>query len=142
MKIVLDSNVLFSALISGKDLYIDIFRSLEIYTPDFIFIELSKYDERILKKTRLSEEFSFFVKELFSQITVIPKFVISKESYQKAFSLCNNIDPKDTPFVSLAIDLNLPLWTNDKKLIDGLLKKGFSKIVTTEEIFKLIFEQQ
>jgi hypothetical protein len=28
------------------------------------------------------------------------------------------------------------VWTNDKKLIGGLKRKGFEKIVTTEEIFK------
>jgi hypothetical protein len=36
MKIVLDSNILFSALISGKELYIDIFKALQIYVPNFL----------------------------------------------------------------------------------------------------------
>jgi len=48
MKTVLDSNVLFSDLISGKEFYIDIFRAVEIYVSDFIFIELSKYQEEII----------------------------------------------------------------------------------------------
>jgi len=43
MKIVADSNILFSALISGKELWIDIFRSSEVCVPDFIFTELSNY---------------------------------------------------------------------------------------------------
>ncbi len=73
MKIVLDSNILFSALISGKDLYIDIFRTLQIYAPDFIFIEISKYEERILNKTKIGNEFTFFIRELFSEIVIIPK---------------------------------------------------------------------
>jgi predicted nucleic acid-binding protein len=52
MKIVLDSNILFSALISGKELYIDIFRTSDFYAPDFILSEFSKYKERIIKKTK------------------------------------------------------------------------------------------
>ncbi len=44
MKIVLDSNILFSALISGKDIYLDILQKIRAYTPDFIFIEISKYE--------------------------------------------------------------------------------------------------
>jgi predicted nucleic acid-binding protein len=60
MKIVLDSNILFSALISGKELYADIFKSGECYVPDFIFKELSKYQEEIIKKTKLKEEFISF----------------------------------------------------------------------------------
>lgn len=77
------------------------------------------------------------MRELFSEITVIPKLAISEESYKKALLLCNDIDPKDTAYVALSIELNIPLWSNDKKLVQGLRKKGYKKIVTTEEIFKL-----
>ena len=137
MKIVLDSNILFSALISGKELYIDIFKLLQIYVPDFIFREISKYEDRIIKKTKVDQEFVFFVRELFSEITVIPKLGISQENYKKALSLCAEIDHKDTAYLALSIELNIPLWTNDKVLIRGLIDKGYKKIITTEEIFKL-----
>jgi predicted nucleic acid-binding protein len=136
MEIVLDSNILFSALISGKEIYIDILRSLEVYVPDFIFNELSKYQKRIIKKNRLEDEFIFFVKELFSEITVIPKFAISRKSYEVAASLCDGVDPKDSAFLALSIEFDVPLWTNDKKLIQGLAAKGYKKIITTEEIFE------
>ena len=69
MKIVLDSNILFSALISGKELYIDIFRILRVYAPGFIFTEISKYQKRIVEKAKVKDEFTFFVRELFSEIT-------------------------------------------------------------------------
>jgi predicted nucleic acid-binding protein len=141
MKIVLDSNILFSALISGKELYIDIFKTLQIYVPDVLLNEISKYEERILTKTRIKNDFTFFVRELFSEITVIPKFAISHDNYKKAFSLCHDIDPKDTPYLALSIELDIPLWTNDKKLIDGLFAKGYTNIITTEEIFKLTFKK-
>lgn len=55
-----------------------------------------------------------FCKRLFSEITVIPRFAISKENYKKALSICDEIDPKDTAYLALSIELNLPLWTNDK----------------------------
>ncbi len=138
MKIVLDSNILFSALISGKELYIDIFKALQIYVPDFIFREISKYEDRIIKKTKVEKQFVFFVRELFSEITVIPKLGILQENYKKALSLCADIDPKDTAYLALSIELDIPLWTNDKVLIQGLIDKGYTKIITTEEIFKLI----
>ncbi|NOY58171.1 MAG: PIN domain-containing protein [Calditrichaeota bacterium] len=141
MKIVLDSNIIFSALISGKELYIDIFRALQIYVPDFLLTEISKYENRILIKTNIRNEFTFFVRELFSEITVIPKFAITKKNYKKASLLCNDIDPKDTPYLALSLELDIPLWTNDKKLINGLLIKGYKNIVTTEEIFKLTIEK-
>jgi predicted nucleic acid-binding protein len=138
----MDSNVLFSALISGKESYIDILKTLKIYVPDFIFTEISKYEDRIIKKTKRGKEFRFFVRELFSEITAIPQFAISKETYKKALSLCVDIDPKDTAYLALSLELDIPLWTNDKKLIQGLAEKGYTKTITTEEIFKLTTEKE
>lgn len=141
MKIVIDSNIIFAALISGKDLYIDIFKSLMIYTPDFIFLEISKYEERIIKKTKRKKDFSSFIRDLFSNIVVIPKLAISDENFKRAHSLCKDIDVKDTPYIALCEELNIRLWTNDQELIQGLKNKGYSKIITTEEIFKLTVEK-
>lgn len=137
MKIVLDANILFSSLISGNQLYVDIFKALEIYMPDFTFIEISKYENKIIKKTKAKDDFTFFVRELFAEITVIPKLAISKANYEKAVSLCSDIDPKDSAYLALSIEFDIPLWTNDKKLIQGLAEKGYTKTITTEEIFKL-----
>ena len=64
-----------------------------------------------------------------------------KTNFKKALLLCENIDPKDTPYLPLSIELNIPLWTNDKKLIKGLIDKGYKNIITTEEIFKLTIKE-
>jgi predicted nucleic acid-binding protein len=50
MKIVIDSNIIFSALISGKEIYVDIFRTNDIFIPDIVFSELNKYEARLIKK--------------------------------------------------------------------------------------------
>ena len=42
MNVVLDSNILFSALISGKEAYLEILRAVNAYAPDFIFQENAK----------------------------------------------------------------------------------------------------
>ena len=46
------------------------------------------------------------------------------------------VNPKDSAFLALSIEFDVPLWTNDKKLIQGLAAKGYKKIITTEEIFE------
>jgi predicted nucleic acid-binding protein len=79
-----------------------------------------------------------FAKELFSVITVVPRLAISEESQRKAVVLCRDIDPKDSPYLALSIELFIPLWSNDKKLMQGLIRKGYKRIITTEEIFELI----
>ena len=70
---------------------------------------------------------------------MVPGLAVSQESHGKALVLCNDIDPKDTAYVALSMELDIPLWSNDKKLIRGLRNKGYEKIVTTEEIFDLLF---
>ncbi|WP_297474073.1 PIN domain-containing protein [Persephonella sp.] len=51
MKIIVDANIIFSALIKGNPVYIKILNNVDAYAPDFTFIELEKYEKRILKKT-------------------------------------------------------------------------------------------
>jgi predicted nucleic acid-binding protein len=50
MKIVVDSNIIFSSLISGKTFYMDFFSQNEAYAPDFLFEEIKgdkKGDRRL-----------------------------------------------------------------------------------------------
>jgi len=142
MKIVIDSNIIFSALISGKEVYIDIFKMNDVSTPDIVFSELNKYEGRLIKKTKLKKnEFRTFVQMLFEEITVIPKFAISPENWQRAYKICYDIDEKDTPFVALSLEFKVPLCTNDKTLYEKLKEKGFNNFVTIEELMKLIKDQ-
>src|SRR4030067_2655432 len=108
MKIVIDSNIIFSALISGKEMYIDIFKTNDVFIPDVVFTELNKYETRLIKKTKLKKnEFGTFVKMLFEEITVIPKFAVSPDNWHKAYDICSAIDEKDTPFVALSLELEI-----------------------------------
>jgi predicted nucleic acid-binding protein len=103
---VLDANVLFSAFISGKELYTLLFSEQSMYLPDFAFLELEKYKKRILKKTKLrEEEFQEFILKLFSNVTVIPNLLLSEASLEQAYQLCREIDEKDTVYVAAAIEL-------------------------------------
>lgn len=138
MRFVVDSNVLFSALMSGKNIYLEVFEAAEVYVPDFIFLEMAKYELRIRQRTNLQGSLKTFTRELFSRITVIPNLAIDFGSFMRAHHLCQDIDPEDIPFVALSIDLALPLWTNDKKLSDGLQAKGYTHLINSAEIFELL----
>ena len=136
MKIVVDSNILFSAFISGKEAYLDIFRRNDVYMPDIVLLELNKYEARLIKKTKLKgTDFRLFVHMLFEEVTIIPKFAISDENWKKAYKICKDVDEKDAPFVALSLELKIPLWTNDKALFEGLREKGFSNFIAAEELF-------
>ena len=50
--------------------------------------------------------------------------------------LCRDIDPKDTDYVALSLELNHPLLTRDKPLADGLRAKGYTNLVLLDELFE------
>ncbi len=133
---VVDANVLFSCLISGRDQYLTWLSDNQIFAPDFVFEELQRYQEIINQRTKLpSDQFQKFTLTVFERITVVPNLLISTESFYQAFMLCRDIDPKDTAYVALSLQLDIPLITRDKPLADGLRNKGFAHIYMLDEFF-------
>ncbi len=134
---VIDSNILFSAMVSGKELYKLLFTVNKFYVPDFAFSEMEEHKKTIISKTKLKEpqKLKDFTVLLFSNLIVIPNFVITDESMKRAYKLCKDIDEKDTLYVALAIELNKPLLTRDRYLYNGLIDKGFKLILMFDTIF-------
>ncbi len=61
---------------------------------------------------------------IFKKIDLIDLESIRQATFEKSIELTNNVDEYDAPFIALALELDSPLWTGDKKLIKGLSKKG------------------
>ena len=134
---VLDANVLFSFLISGRKEYLTFLADNRVYTTDFIFEELQLHQFVINQRTKLPpDHFQKFVLDIFDQLTVVPNLLISTQNYYQAFMLCRDIDPKDTDYVALSLELNHPLLTRDKPLADGLRAKGYTNLVLLDELFE------
>ena len=132
MKLVVDANILFAALIKeGSTAELLISDKLQLFAPEFLFEEFSKYKDLILKKThRSNEEFNQFLDLLKEQITIIPKKEITP-LIEKAEKI--SPDPKDSIYLALALALNSNVWSNDKKLKEGQKK---ITILSTEELIK------
>ncbi|NJN34271.1 MAG: hypothetical protein HC817_08490 [Saprospiraceae bacterium] len=60
------------------------------------------------------------------RITIINDELITILTWKQAMQLVHDIDVKDVLNVALTIELEGKLWTNDKKLKDGLKSKGFN----------------
>lgn len=117
MKVVVDTNILFSAMLSsGSHLRQTLFRQdLEFFAPNFIFLELFKHKEKLLKLSKQSEaDVYLFLNFLLERIKFILPDLVSTQTYVSAYELCKYIDEADTPFVALSIELNAVLWTGDK----------------------------
>ena len=115
-----------------------IFRQLagsELYCPHFLIVELFDKKERILKYSKLTtSDISELYYQILKRITFVNEALIADESLQEAYDLVADIDLKDLPFVALAIQTQIPLWTGDRVLTDGLRAKGFELLKTTSEL--------
>ena len=68
----------------------------------------------------------------FSNANLIPpKALIDSQK------LLEKIDVDDTEFVALTTHIRGKLWSGDKELQIGLKAKGWTKFITTSELFKI-----
>jgi len=132
MKLIGDVNVLFSALIkNGLTAELLISDKLQLFAPEFLFTEFTKYKDLILRKTHRNEEdFNQFLEILKEQIIIVPKKEIMP-FMDEADKI--SPDPKDNIYLALAIALKSNIWSNDKKLKQGQTKV---KVFSTEELLR------
>jgi predicted nucleic acid-binding protein len=118
MRLVVDANILFAALIKGgSTVELLISDKLQLFTPEFLFLEFTKYEGLILKKThRSNEEFSEFLELLKEHITTFPKKEITPFIY-KAEEI--SPDPKDTVYLALAFALKSNMYINIQRYKKG-----------------------
>ncbi len=98
---------------------------------------LAELHEHAKKLKDLSSEFENALMLLFTRIHVIPK-EFYEDKIQEAYEIAKDFDPKDTPFIALALKLNIPIWTNDKAMIVYGLKSGKYLALDTNAIEDLI----
>ncbi len=136
-KVVVDTNILFSSFLSKKSNIRKILLSkrFSFFSCNSSIAELVILKDKILKYTTIeNKELFYFLHQILKEIEFINERYISKESYYKAWQLCKDIDESDIPFIALAIELKALLWTGDKKLIEGLKRKEFNQIITTQKL--------
>jgi len=117
------------------DLFLFTWPRLELFAPEHLRVELTKYREKAAKAARMSvDEIMELESIVLGRITVLPHAVVPPATWEHAFDLVKNVDADDDQFVALALHLNCPLWTGDKKLINGLRRKSFKLLMTSEEL--------
>jgi len=127
-KLVLDANVVFSVLIRGNIKIAEFIKENEIYAPDYILLELNKYEKRIIKKTNV-RGFKELIIEIFKEITIVPMIYIDKENRDKAREICKDTDIEDAPYIALVLEFgDATLITRDKKLIECARRNGIDAV--------------
>lgn len=131
MKLVIDANIIFAALIkAGSTADLIASPKLQLHGPPFLFEEFEKYESYLLEKThRTPADFKQYVVVLKTNIHAMP-FSQFEDHYTHAKDL--SPDPKDALYFALAMKLNCPIWSNDKRL----KKQDEITILTTTEIIQ------
>ncbi len=141
MKLVVDTNIIFSALLSPNGAISDLVLnsdSFDFYSPTFVLEELENHKAKLINLSGYSEkDLEFLARIIFKKIDLIDVESVLEATWKKSVELTNDVDEFDTPFVALSIDLDCPLWTGDKKLIRGLSAKGIDWILTTDIISQI-----
>ena len=136
MNLAVDANILLAALISPISDTANLFFYNKLYSPEFLFEEFKKYEREIITKSGLSEDdFNTAFSIIFSRINLIRKNKF-EEFIEKAKKVCP--DEKDTEYFALALKLNCPIWSNDKRLKE----QNQVKIISTLELLKEANDEQ
>jgi predicted nucleic acid-binding protein len=128
--VIVDANIAFKSLLAGRgDLRerIGLGGHPYLFTPRFIFVELFKHKERLLRASGLPEaDLLTGLHTLFNQLTFVHEDDISIGTWMEAYRLCKGIDVNDTPYVALTLHLGGVYWTEDKELKNMLRTRGFN----------------
>ncbi|MDO8538011.1 MAG: PIN domain-containing protein [archaeon] len=133
-KIVVDANIIFSAIIKDSTTRYLIGHSedIELVTPSFIVLEilnhLDEFSKRFEVKKHYLQKLADKIFELGEIKIIEPAFYSEYE--QQALELIN--DPKDSSYLALALKLNCPIWSNDK----DFKKQNRIKVYSTQELLK------
>ena len=113
MLLVIDANILFSAIIArSKTCDLMFSERIQLITPEFLFIELEEHKDEIIAKSSLSEDdFNEFVNFLKERIDIIPG-----QEFERFL----------TEYFALAMRFDAAIWSNDKRLKKQSLIKVFS----------------
>ena len=143
MKLIVDANIIFSGILNsnGKigDLLINHSKQFDFIAPNFLRAEIIKHRSKIYKISGFNEiqleEAEF---QNYKGIHFISEEQIKKSAWLFAQKMTDDIDPKDTLYVAFSKHFGCKIWSGDKKLINGLSKKGFTNFINSDELYRLI----
>ena len=148
MKLVVDTNVVFSALVkNSRTREMLFYPALKLYAPEYLFEELEEHRKEIEEKAGITDdEFDVFVFVLKRVLEVVPK-----RAYEGYFLEARKVvsDSGDVPFAALAIALSATvsrdgdcgIWSNDKHFVEkeGVFFQKFGvKVLTTETLYEIM----
>jgi predicted nucleic acid-binding protein len=138
INVVVDANILFSAIISGKKnvrskirdaLFSD---KLQLWAPFRLLAELEKNRELLKRKSGFTDaDLNAYIETLKRRVKFVPL-----EEYLDKLLEAKNISPdlKDIEYFALALKLGCPIWSEEKRL----KRQDRVLVLTTRELVSLL----
>lgn len=147
MRIVIDTNIAFSAILNTNSKIARILlqpRSrFNFYSTEQLLDEIEEHRSKIKQLSDFSDlELNRVIKLITNRIRFINIRLVSKESYKLAETLTVDVDIDDTEFVALTEHMRGKFWSGDKELQRGLMKKGWNKFITTDELYEKVISKK
>lgn len=138
MRLIVDSNIVFSGLLKPDSRIADFLFNpghYELYAPSFLKEEIFSKTNRLVELTGLQENVLTEAFRLLSEKISFQELEVCEDQMEEAFYLVKDIDKNDVFFVALTLAMaGSHLLTGDKKLAKGLIKKGFSRVLTVKDL--------
>lgn len=129
MELVVDANSVIAALIKeGMSAEILSNPVFNFFAPEFLFEEIEKYKDEILRKSNRNNKELIAVLDNIKEIINVYHSDEFSEYLESAKQICP--DENDTEYFALALKLKCGIWSNDKKLKE----QDRIKIYSTEEL--------
>ncbi|MEK6900984.1 MAG: PIN domain-containing protein [Nanoarchaeota archaeon] len=136
MKIIIDSNILFSALIKDSTTRKLILEYDDFFLfPSFIFEEMENHKQELMQKSKMdSGDFERLLQLLLKKCFIVPQEVLTTYR-EKALGIVQNIDPDDAVFIACAMAYpKSVIWSDDQKLKE----QNEVKIINTTEMMEYL----
>ena len=135
MKIVIDSNIIMSALIKDSiTRKIIVESNNSFFHPKIALRNLEKYKSELIEKSNINEyELNEVLKDLLGKISLIEdeEFLVKLD---EAKEIMGTIDIEDIPFIAAALTINADgIWSFNKHF----LQQDKIKVITTEELINI-----
>ena len=138
-RVVIDSNILFSALIRDSHTRRVVIEYRGIFlVPSFVFNEIEEHKNELLEKSGMTNGvFHELLKILSSKLEIVPPKMLFP-FIGKAYELGKYIAPDDSPFIACALAYPESLiWSDDKRL----KKQQVINVLNTREFSRWIKEK-
>ena len=136
MKLVIDANVVISALIAdSKTRGLIVTLEPDLLTPAFVHEEIKNYEDQIVEKSGMNpDRVAQFIELLFQYIDVVP----ADDFYpaiQSADEAIGDTDPDDVLYLACAIACDAAIWSDDSDFDeqDGVETYSTSDIIDSFE---------